>query len=91
MRSETVAAPRLTRPVVTSFEARIDDMARLPDHAIRFTLSPATDGLPPKLRVNATAENVTAGLAIGQRIRLRARLMPALAPTLATAGVRAAE
>jgi competence protein ComEC len=76
MRSETVAAPRLTGPMVTSFDARIDGMARMPDHAMRLTLSPTTGGLPPRLRVNVTAENVAAGLAIGQQVRLRARLMP---------------
>jgi competence protein ComEC len=76
MRSETVAAPRLARPQVASFDARIDGIARMPEHAIRLTLSPGDSSLPPRLRVNVTAENAPAGLAIGQQVRLRARLVP---------------
>ena len=40
-RSERVAAPRLERPVVTSFDARISAAARLPEGAVRLNPSAA--------------------------------------------------
>jgi competence protein ComEC len=82
LRSESVAAPRLTHPVVATFDARIDGMEPLPEGAMRLTLSPITGSLPPHVRANVTTENVVPGLAIGQRIALRARLMPPPGPAL---------
>ena len=39
LRSESVAAPRLSHPVVATFDARVDGMAPLPEGAMRLTLS----------------------------------------------------
>lgn len=76
LRGGAVAAPRLSHPVVATFDGRIDGIEPLPEGAARLTLSTDAPGLPPRLRANVTRENLAAGLAIGQRVRVRARLVP---------------
>lgn len=77
-----VAAPRIDRPVVASFSARIDAVERLPAREmVRLRLTPdAASGLPPQLRVNVDADQLPAYVATGSRIDLRARLMPPAPP-----------
>jgi competence protein ComEC len=58
------------------FDARIDAMAPMPEGAMRLTLSAASTALPPRVRVNVAPYKLVPGPAIGQRIRLRARLVP---------------
>jgi competence protein ComEC len=83
-RSEQVAAPRLERPVVTRFEARVEAIDRLPARGIiRLRLAPVdATALPPRLRVNVADKDAPAGLAVGGHVALRARLMPPTAPTV---------
>ena len=78
LRADRVAAPRLDRPRVSSFEARIEAVDRLPAQgAIRLRLAPlGSAGLPPLVRVNVAEEDAPPGLLPGARIALRARLMP---------------
>ncbi len=74
-RSERVAAPRLDRPVITSFEARVERAEPLVAKGdIRLTLAPADPDLPPRVRVSLPAKTAPDGLAAGARIRLKARL-----------------
>jgi competence protein ComEC len=52
-RAERVAAPRLERPMVASFEARIEAVQHLPAREMmRLTLAPNDPALPPRVRVN---------------------------------------
>jgi competence protein ComEC len=83
-RSERVAAPRLERPVVTRFEARVEAIDRVPARGIiRLRLAPVdAPSLPPRLRVNVADKDAPPGLAAGGRVALRARLMPPTAPTV---------
>lgn len=77
-RSCHVAAPRLDRPQVARFAATVESVeARPAQDSMRLLLrTDAASGLPPRLRVNAGTELVPAGLAAGDRIKLRARLVP---------------
>nr|WP_299597953.1 ComEC/Rec2 family competence protein [Sphingomonas bacterium] len=83
-RAERVALPRLERPVVTRFEARIEAVERLPARGIRrLLLAPVgAPELPPRLRVNVADADVPAGATEGARVALRARLMPPAAPAV---------
>ncbi|MCL6740057.1 ComEC family competence protein [Sphingomonas sp. RB56-2] len=76
-RSEHVAAPRLDRPRVAAFEARVDRYEmRAAKGDVRLTLVTATQGLPRLVRISVPDEDVAIGLGIGARIRVRARLQP---------------
>lgn len=77
-RAERVAAPRLERPIVAAFVARVDAVERLPARdSIRVRLAPIdAPALPPRIRVNIVESDAPPLLAPGQRIELRARLMP---------------
>lgn len=78
-RNAIVAAPVLERPVVTVFtavvEAREDRPAR---GQVRLLLAPdAGAALPPRVRITIGAkDDVAASLIVGDRVRLRARLVP---------------
>ena len=77
LRSEWVAAPRLDRPQIAEFSARVEGTQQLAARgSVRLTLAPDDPALPPRLRVNLDNEDVPAGLGEGARIRLKARLMP---------------
>ncbi len=76
-RSGQVAAPRLDRPVIASFEARIDRIeTRAAKGDLRLTLVPTDAGLPPLVRVSMPEADAPEGLGEGARVRLRARLQP---------------
>lgn len=77
-RADHVAAPRLERPAVESFTARVDAVERLPARqSVRVRLAPLdSPGLPPRVRVNIAEADAPVGLEPGARIALRARLMP---------------
>ena len=76
-RAELVAAPRLERPLVTTFEARIERMeVRAAKGDLRLTLAVATSALPPTVRVSLPDRDVPPGLGDGATVRLRARLQP---------------
>ena len=77
LRAESVASPRLERPLVTSFEAVVERIEPRPaKRDLRLTLKPRSGDLPPRVRVSIKAEGAPAGLGGGAVIRLRARLAP---------------
>ncbi|MFN3943966.1 MAG: ComEC/Rec2 family competence protein [Allosphingosinicella sp.] len=84
-RAERVAAPRLDRPGMATFEARILGVERIPARGqVRLMLAPdppaeaerAGRALPPKLRITLPEDKADARLKPGARVRLRAYLMP---------------
>jgi len=85
-KAERVAAPVLTRPLIASFTADVERVQQLAAReAVRVVLRPV-DGpaLPKRVRVNIALNDAPPGLARGDRLRLRARLMPP--PTAALPG-----
>lgn len=83
-RAESVAAPRLERPIVTRFAARIEAVERLAARKVlRLTLAPSPrQDLPKRIRVNVDDADARPSLRPGLHIRLRARLMPPAPPAL---------
>ncbi len=83
-RAERVAAPVLARPVLVTFEARVERVEALPARdLVRLVLVPRNRAdLPPRLRVNLAQEDAPPALARGAVIRLRARLVPPPAPAV---------
>lgn len=82
-RGVDVAAPRLERPVITSFSARVESMQQLAARqSVRLTVTPDGDQLPPRLRVSLSDKDLPAGLGAGATIRLKARLTPPMAMAL---------
>lgn len=77
-RSEWVAAPRIERPVIASFEARVERIEARPEkEGSRLLLAPApSSGLPPRVRVSVDPDDDLPGLVAGERVKVRARLMP---------------
>lgn len=86
-RAERVAAPVLAAPTIARFDARVMRADTLPARdLVRVWLRPegqasaagrgAATVLPPSVRVNIATADVPAGLGVGDRLRLRARLMP---------------
>jgi competence protein ComEC len=77
-KAERVAAPVLTRPAVVTFAADVERVQQLAaKDSVRALLRPlGAPDLPKRLRVNIANGDAPAGLAKGDRIRLRARLMP---------------
>jgi competence protein ComEC len=78
VKADRVAAPKLTRPVVASFEAEVERVQQLAaKDSVRAVLRPVSaPDLPPRIRVNIASADAPPGLARGDRLRLRARLMP---------------
>lgn len=76
-RASWVAAPVLAAPVTTSFAAVIERVEALPAKGqVRIIARPQQrPDLPPRLRLTLRSEQAT-GLAGGQAIGVRARLMP---------------
>lgn len=72
-----VAAPVLAQPVVTSFSAKVERVEPLPARdQVRLILRPlARSDLPPRLRLTLRRAQ-DAGIVAGERIGVRARLMP---------------
>jgi competence protein ComEC len=76
-RSAWVAAPRLDRPVVTSFEAKVERVEpRVAKGDVRMTLAVEAAKLPPRIRVTATVEDTPKHLSPGATVRVRARVAP---------------
>lgn len=78
LRSADVAAPRLARPVVASFSARVEVVEPLPAQGdVRLIVRPARQAnLPPRIRVNVPDPDRKVDVTPGMTVRLRARLMP---------------
>ena len=77
VRADWVAAPRLERPQVVSFEGQVERVETLAARdSVRLTLATDGEALPPRVRVNIPEESAKAGIAEGAIVRLRARLMP---------------
>ena len=76
-RSASVAAPVLTRPVVAQFSARIVSVEQqVAKDRFRVVLTPEdAPELPPRLRVGIATGDAPAGMARGDLISLRARLV----------------
>jgi competence protein ComEC len=73
--SEIVAGPRVERPTITIFEAKVEKVEPLVAKGdVRLTLAPSDPKLPPRVRVSAPAEHAPAGITDGARVRIRARL-----------------
>jgi competence protein ComEC len=84
-RSERIAAPRLDRPAVVTFEATVRKVeARAAKNDLRLTLSTQGPGMPPLVRVSLPEEDAAPGLGDAARIRLKARLQPP--PSMALPG-----
>ena len=83
-RSWSVAAPVLDRPIVTTFNARIERVEPvLARNMVRLMLDTGENsGLPPKVRVNVPLDQAYPDLQDGALIQLRARLMPPAMPAL---------
>ena len=76
-RSADVATPRLDRPAVVSFEARVEKVEpRAAKGDLRLTLAPTGDALPARVRVSMPEEGKPAGLGQDAMVRVRARLQP---------------
>jgi competence protein ComEC len=76
-RSDAVAADRLERPAVVTFEARVEKVEpRAAKGDLRLTLAPSGDNLPPRVRVSMPEEGAPAALGDGAMVRVRARLQP---------------
>jgi competence protein ComEC len=76
-RSDYVAAPRLSRPLVSTFTGRVEKVEPLIAKGdVRLTVTPEDPALPTLVRVSAKAEDSPPLLSPGARIRVRARLAP---------------
>ena len=76
-RSIWVAAPRLDRPVVATFEARVEKIEPLVAKGdVRLTLAPSDTSLPHRVRLSLPLEDAPKGLSAGAVISARARLTP---------------
>jgi competence protein ComEC len=76
-RSAWVAAPRLDRPLVTEFRAKVERVeTRVAKRDLRLTLAPTDPALPPRVRVSTKQDGVPEGIAKGAELQLRARLAP---------------
>jgi competence protein ComEC len=76
-RSQWVAQPRLSRPVVTQLSAKVEAVDYLvAKDSVRLTVAPEGGVLPPRLRVSVDEDKFPAGVAPGATISLRARIAP---------------
>jgi len=77
VRAERAATPRIERPQVTQFTARVERVEMLTaKDQLRLTVAPLDAGLPPQLRISVPGSELPSGLAAGATIALRARLTP---------------
>ncbi len=76
-RAWSVGAPILARPIITRFSATVKSIeVQSARGRIRLTLAPDDKGLPPLIRVNVDNKDAPPQLVAGERVRLRARLLP---------------
>lgn len=83
-RAESVSGPVLARPAIASFDAEVLHIDSLSARGlVRLILAPVGRAdLPPRVRVNVDAGAVPAGIGIGARVALRARLLPPPGPSV---------
>ena len=76
-RAESVAAPVLARPAMATFTAKVTDVdVQTAKDRYRVTLTPINaPALPPKIRVAIATADAPTGLAEGDTLSLRARLV----------------
>jgi competence protein ComEC len=76
-RAESVAAPVLARPVVATFTGKVEAVeVQVAKERYRVTLTPqGAPDLPPKVRVTIDTADAPKGLAEGDVLSLRARLV----------------
>ena len=80
-RADWVASPRIDRPTVAIVAGRVAAVERLPARDIvRVTVEDVAAPLPPRLRLNIDQAQVDDRLSVGDRISVRARLMPPAPP-----------
>lgn len=74
----------ISRPVITSFAATATQVDEQPaQDRVRLWLTPdATDELPRLIRVNVATDDLPAPVAVGDRVRLRARLDQPMGPVV---------
>ena len=76
-RANAVEAPRLSRPIVTEFGARVEAVDFLAaKSSVRLLLAPDDPALPPRVRVSVDESDAPAAITAGARIGVRARLAP---------------
>ncbi len=76
-RSAWVAEPRLSRPTVVEFAAKVESVDHLAaKQTVRLVLAPEAAELPPRVRVSLAEDKLPAGVAPGAQIRVRSRLAP---------------
>ncbi|MFM2100928.1 MAG: hypothetical protein RLZZ366_2467 [Pseudomonadota bacterium] len=78
IRSNAVAAPVLSRPIIVEFSARVEHVdIQAAKEKLRLLLRPdATSGLPPMVRVTVSSDDVDRMIVSGEPVRLRARIVP---------------
>ena len=77
LRAWSVSTPVLTRPTIATFSATIESVEVQGARArVRLVLTPDDKTLPPHIRVNVDTDAMPVGLVAGERIKLRARLLP---------------
>lgn len=83
-RADWVASPRIDRPLVAQVAGRIAAVERLPARElVRLTIAPDRESLlPPRIRINADEGDVPDRILVGDRIAVRARLMPPAPPAV---------
>ncbi len=80
-RADWVASPRIDRPMVALVAGRVVAVERLPAREIvRVTVEQVAAPLPSRLRLNIDETQVDERLSVGDRIVVRARLMPPAPP-----------
>ncbi len=76
-RARAVAAPVIDRARVAVVTGRVERIEPRPAQGIvRLLVATDAPALPPRLRLNVAAVDVTAGLVTGARMSVRARLVP---------------
>jgi competence protein ComEC len=76
-RANSVAAPRLQRPLVTEFKGSVERVETMTAKGtLRLTLAPADKTLPSRVRVSIDQDKAPKGIARGAQLQLRARLAP---------------
>ena len=76
-RAERLAVPVLSRAIVVQFDARVESVeVQAAKERVRLTLVPdAASGLSPRVRVAVDDDKMPAGVAVGDRIAVRARMV----------------
>jgi competence protein ComEC len=72
-----VAAPRLQRSQLVTFDSRVEKVEPLVARGIvRVTVAPADPSLPPRVRISIPDEDAPPGVSGGATLRMKARLVP---------------